>query len=78
MDIFTLTFIRRFTCYLLSDSFFLQASDVNTFGHSWVVGTDECDGFEDPPADPCQEDESAYIAAKDVCYGFIDPDGKEN
>ena len=54
-----------------------QASDVNTFGNSWVVSTDECDGIVHDPVDPCQEDHLAFIAAKDVCYGFINPDGKK-
>ena len=42
-----------------------------------MVSTDECDGIVDDPVDPCQEDQLALIAAKDVCYGFINPDGKK-
>ena len=53
-----------------------QVSDVNSFGHSWVVSMDECDGAVDGPSDPCQEDPDALTTAKDACYGLKDLDGE--
>ena len=63
--------------YIILTDLSPQVSDVNTFGHSWVVSTDECDGAVDGPTDPCQEDPDSLLAAEDVCYGLTDPDGKK-
>ena len=49
---------------------------MNTFGDSWLVNsTEECDGPTESPENPCGDDNEAFMAAADVCYGLIDPDG---
>ena len=52
-----------------------QVSDKNTFGDSWVVSTEDCEGPTEDPDNPCDTDDNAVEDAHVACFGFIDPDG---